>query len=58
MYDAITDFAFENEVPNLPPILSGYFSLIQPNIEASARRYEAALNNGLKGGRPPKKNQN
>ena len=56
MYDTILDFALSGAEPDLPPLLAGYFALIRPNIEASMRKYEAAVRNGAKGGRP-KENQ-
>ena len=58
MYDTIFDFGIYGILPdNLPPHLRGYFSLIRPVIESSKNRYVAAVENGKKGGRPPKENQ-
>lgn len=55
LYDAIMDYAFEGREPeDLAPILNGYFVLLRPNIDSSARRYSASVGNGKKGGRPPK----
>ncbi len=55
LYDAIMDYAFGGKEPeDLPPILKGYFVLLRPNIDSSARRYSASVENGKKGGRPRK----
>lgn len=57
IYDAIFRYVFEGVTPELPPLLAGYFSLVKPNIDASIKRYNANVENGKKGGRPPKKTQ-
>ena len=55
LYDAIMDYAFQGVDPvDLPPILNGYFVLLRPNIDSSSSRYAASVENGKKGGRPPK----
>lgn len=54
LYDAIMQYVFEGRAPELPSILEGYFRLMQPNIDASIKRYNASVENGKKGGRPPK----
>ena len=55
LYDAVLDFVFEGkESEDLPPLLNAIFQLIRPNIEASLRRYANSVENGRKGGRPPK----
>lgn len=55
LYDAIMDYVFGGKEPeDLPPILKGYFVLLRPNIDSSARRYGASVENGKKGGRPRK----
>jgi len=55
LYDAIMDYAFGGKEPeNLSPILKGYFVLLRPNIDSSAKRYAASVENGKKGGRPKK----
>ena len=61
VYDAILSYGIEKIPPTLPQHLQGYFLLMKPNIDASNSRYEAAIVNGQKGGRPPKEpeqNQN
>lgn len=56
MYDAVFDYAFEGKEPdNLPPLLNGYFILLRPNLDSSIKHYAASVENGNKGGRPPKK---
>lgn len=58
MLDAIMDYAFMGTEPNgLSPILNGYFTLIRPNIDKSVRQCNASVNNGGKGGRPPKQKE-
>lgn len=58
LYDAICRFGLYGDEPdNLSPIATGYFILMQPTIAASKKRYDAARNNGKKGG-APKGNQN
>ena len=54
IYDAIIDYGFGNDVQELPPLLNGYFRLMQPSIEKSIRFEEKQKENGSKGGRPPK----
>ena len=54
MYDAITDYGFGNEVVELPPILQGFFLLMQPTLEKSIKFEAKQKSNGQKGGRPPK----
>ncbi len=54
IYDAIIDFGFGYEEPDLPPLLSGYFRLIKPSLERSIRFETKQKENGSKGGRPPK----
>ena len=58
MLDAIMDYAFMGTEPNgLSPVLNGYFTLIRPNIDKSVRQCNASVNNGGKGGRPPKQKE-
>ena len=55
IYDAIMDYAFCGKEPeDMSPILNGYFILLRPNIDSSAKRYSASVENGKKGGRPRK----
>lgn len=58
LYDAIMDYAFGGKEPeNLSPILKGYFVLLRPNIDSSAKRYAASVENGKRGGRPKKESR-
>jgi len=55
MYDAIMDYGIYAVIPDgLPAHLKGYFALMKPNIDSSKNRYNAAVENGKKGGRPIK----
>lgn len=59
MYDAIMDYAIRGVAPeNLSPILNGYFTLLRPNIDSSVKHYSASVENGKKGGRPPRDKPN
>lgn len=55
MYDAIMEYTFNGIEPNFKDFLNGYWLLVKPNIDASISRYDAAVKNGKKGGRPRKK---
>lgn len=52
--DAILDYVFLGQEPDLPPILIGYFALIRPVLDKSIKRRTASVANGKRGGRPPK----
>lgn len=54
MYDCIVLYGLYGEEPELPAHLRGFFALIKPQIDSSRNRYDAAVKNGGKGGRPPK----
>ena len=55
VYDAVLDYGIYGDLPEeLPVHLQGYFALMKPNIDNSKNRYMAAVENGKKGGRPPK----
>lgn len=66
IYEAITDFAFFGIEPNgLAPVGRLAWKLIQPQLEASMRRYDTCVSNGIKGkefgklgGRPRNKTPN
>lgn len=57
LYDAIIRYGIYGEVPELQGYEAAIFGLIKPTIDASTNRYHAAVENGKKGGRPPKENQ-
>lgn len=52
--DAILGYVFEETEPELSPLLKCCFTLLRPNIDASMKKYRANVENGKKGGRPPK----
>ena len=55
IYKAIIDYGIANIEPeNLTPTGKMCFKLIKPTIDASLKRYDASIQNGKKGGRPPK----
>ncbi len=55
--EAVLEYGLYGAVPDLPPLQSSLFKLMQPIIDSSQRRYAAAVENGKKGG-APKGNQN
>lgn len=58
LYDAIMDYAFGGKEPeDLSPILKGYFVLLRPNIDSSAKRYAASVENGKKARKNPAETQ-
>ena len=57
LYDTIFGYGFDGELADLPAIPQAMFALIRPNLDASQNRYQAAKENGKKGG-APKGNQN
>ena len=57
MYDALVDYAVDGIEPNLPPLLNALFLAFKPIIDNSISNYDAAVENGKKGG-APKGNQN
>ena len=59
LFNAICEFALNQNETKKDPLVEGMFALIKPQLEANNQRYE----NGKKGGRPitkakPKRNQN
>ena len=54
LINAICQYALDSKEPDLNGVVSGMFQLIKPQIDANNKRYE----NGLKGGRPKKPNDN
>jgi hypothetical protein len=54
MYRAICKYSLYGEIPELSPIANAMFILIRPNIDNAQSRYAARVENGKKGGRPPK----
>jgi hypothetical protein len=55
LYAAICKYSLYGELPELSPISKALFTAIKPNIDKAAARYVASVENGKKGGRPPKK---
>lgn len=57
LYNAIFMYAFDEVEPSgLSPVANVIFTLAKPNIDSAQKRYSASVENGKKGGRPPKKN--
>lgn len=54
MYDALVDYAVDGIEPNLPPLLNALFLSFKPIIDNGIKKYDAAVENGKKGGRPRK----
>ena len=54
MYDAIMDYGFGFDPPELPQILNSVFHVMKPTIDGSVRFEQKQYENGCKGGRPPK----
>lgn len=55
LFIAICEYALDDKVPELDGIAKIIFTLIKPNIDGANKRYRASVENGKKGGRPPKK---
>lgn len=51
---SIITYALDGELPNLSGAEDIAFGLMKANIDSCNRRYAANVNNGKKGGRPPK----
>ena len=50
LYEAIFEFALNQNETKREPMVNAMFMLIKPQLEANNKRYE----NGKNGGRPPK----
>ena len=55
VYNAIFEYVFTGKEPEeLSAVAEAMFILIKPNIDSSQKKYNASVENGKKGGRPPK----
>lgn len=55
VYNAIFEYAFTGlEVEGLSNVAQAMFILIKPNIDSFLKKHNASVENGKKGGRPPK----
>ena len=54
IYEAICHYALYGDTIEMSPKARALFILMKPNIDSSAKRYRAAVENGKKGGRPKK----
>lgn len=54
MYDALVDYAVDGIEPDLPLLLNALFLSFKPIIDNGIKKYDAAAENGKKGGRPRK----
>ena len=58
LYNAICQYSFTDSIPELEDgIAKAMFILIKPNIDSANARYTSSVENGKKGGRPPKETQ-
>ena len=56
LYNAICEYSLFDIIPNLPDgIAKAMFILMKPNIDNANARYKASVENGKRGGRPRKK---
>lgn len=56
LYEAICKYCFYDEIVELDGISKAMFILMKPNIDKANNRWLASVENGKKGGRPPKNN--
>ena len=55
VYNAICEYSFNENIPEtLTGVAKAMFILMKPNIDSANARYKASVENGKKGGRPPK----
>lgn len=54
VYAAVCRYSFYGEIPELDGVPKALFIVMKANIDASEKRYTAAVENGKKGGRPKK----
>lgn len=55
MYEAIINYGINGIEPTFTnPLLEALFKMAVPTLNASKKRYKASVENGKKGGRPPK----
>jgi len=54
LLEAICEYALNQNVTKTKPMVTAMFALIKPQLDANQKRFE----NGSKGGRKPKRNQN
>ena len=54
VYAAVCRYSFYGEIPELSGVAKALFIVMRANIDASEKRYTAAVENGKKGGRPKK----
>ena len=59
MYQAIIHYGLYGDEPNLQKgYLKGIWKLISSTIDVTSKKYDASVENGKKGGRPKKPNNN
>lgn len=62
MYDSITSYALDGEIPELSPLAKVAFSFVKPQIDRDIDKYNKVVErnraNGKLGGRKPKRTQN
>ena len=56
-YDAVLNYAFDGiEYDGEDQIAMAIYMMAKPNIDSAAKKYEASVENGKKGGRPKSEN--
>ena len=57
IYAAVCRYSLYGEIPELDGVTKAMFILMKANIDASEKKYNAAIENGKKGGRPKRENE-
>ena len=52
LLNALCSYALDGEDPELPYPMSGFFVQMKANVDAAGKRYDKAVEDGRKGGRP------
>jgi hypothetical protein len=52
LYNALCEYSFNDNLPELSPVAKAIFTVMKPNIDRATARYLASVENGRKGGAP------